>query len=268
MVNVCFFGRININSFYLPFVSMIVKKPDGRFWEIDLLRGVAIILMIIFHCIYDLNHLGIIQYQLWHGPFAYTSKIISSVFLLLVGLSLTISFNKTKQVESNAKISYKFIRRGFKLFSLGLMITIISWFIIPERFVLFGILHCIGLSIILSVPFIRYIIPNLLLGGSLVLFGIYLQYVTFDFIWFIPLGVLPPNYFSIDFFPILPWFGVVLLGIALGNFLYPNAKRRYHLACSTDYGIAPKLCFIGRHSLPVYFLHQPIIFGLIFLFLK
>ncbi|MFO8078569.1 MAG: heparan-alpha-glucosaminide N-acetyltransferase domain-containing protein, partial [Thermoplasmatota archaeon] len=75
---------------------MFLKSGDGRIWELDFLRGIAILLMILFHFIYDLNHFSVIQYTLWKGPFAIVASIIASIFIVLVGVSLTISFQKKK----------------------------------------------------------------------------------------------------------------------------------------------------------------------------
>lgn len=257
--------NVKINKFYSHIVFMNMKKSDGRFWEIDLLRGIAIILMVIFHFFYDLNHLKIIYYKLWEGPFDYASKIVAAIFFLLVGLSLTINYNKNRDKISASDIRRKFGIRGLKLLFFGFIITVISWVIIPERFVIFGVLHCIGISIILAIPFISYIIPNILIGSILVTLGLILDYVTFDFSWFIPLGFLPPRYFSIDYFPLFPWFGVILVGLALGNYLYPAGQRRFQFKTEQVEGMSKNICFIGRHSLPIYFLHQPIIFVFIFL---
>ena len=129
---------------------MIIKKPEGRYWEIDFLRGFAIILMVQFHFIYDLNHIRIIYYKLWEGPFDFASKVVASVFCLLVGISLTISYNKTRNTQSISQIRMRIFYRGVKLILLGMIITAISWIIIPSRFVIFGVLHSIGISIILS----------------------------------------------------------------------------------------------------------------------
>ena len=246
---------------------MLLKQADGRLWEIDFLRGIAIILMIIFHFIYDLNHYSLIQYKLWTGPFAIASSITASIFVLLVGISLTISFQKKKKIIPLNSIRTTFLRRGLKLFGLGLIITFASWIIIPERFVIFGILHCIGICIILSIPFLSSIRMNFLFGSLLVITGLYLRLLTFDFSFLIPFGFLPSNYFTIDYFPLLPWFGVVLLGIALGNYFYPQGKRKFNVEDKSSIGIPQKICFIGRHSLPIYFIHQPILVGFIFIIL-
>jgi uncharacterized membrane protein len=246
---------------------MRLKQANGRLWEIDFLRGIAIILMIIFHFIYDLNHFSVIYYKLWIGPFAYASSIIASVFVILVGISLTIYYNRKKENFSLSLIHIKLIKRGIKIFSLGMLITAVSYIIIPERFVIFGILHCIGVSIILSLPFLKYKWHNIFLGCVFIVFGLFLRLYTFDFSWLLPIGFLPPKYFTIDYFPLLPWYGVVLVGIALGNFLYPEGQRRFHLPDHSSVGISQKICFMGRNSLHIYFIHQPILILIIFLYL-
>ena len=245
---------------------MRLKQADGRLWEIDFIRGIAIVLMIAFHFIYDLNHYKIIYYRLWTGPFAIAASITASIFVVLVGVSLTIAFNKRKKHTNHSQIYAQFIKRGVKLFGLGLIITLVSWIIIPERFVIFGILHCIGLCIILSIPFLRFVTLNLILGSIIIIVGLSLRLMTFDFNYLIPLGFLPPNYFTIDYFPILPWFGVVLIGISIGHMLYPDGKRRFHFIKRSTRGLPEKICFIGRHSLLIYFAHQPVLVGIIMLF--
>ena len=132
---------------------------------------------------------------------------------------------------------------------------------------IFGILHCIGVCTILSLPFLKYTWQNLFLGTIVIIFGLYLRLFTFDFSWLLPLGFLPQKYFTIDYFPLLPWFGAVLIGIALGHILYPEGQRRIHLPDYSSVGINQKICFMGRHSLHIYFIHQPILISIIFLFM-
>ena len=246
---------------------MRLKPADGRLWEIDFIRGIAIILMIVFHFIYDLNHFSVIYYKLWIGPFAYAASIIASIFVLLVGVSLTINYNKRKNRYNIHEIGIQFVKRGINLIGLGLLLTLVSYIIIPERFIIFGILHCIGVCIILSIPFLRYIRLNMILGSIIIIIGLYLRLLTFDFSYLLPLGFLPPKYFTIDYFPLLPWFGVVLVGIALGNYLYPEGQRRFQLEDKSSIGIPQKICFVGRHSLHIYFLHQPVLISMILVFL-
>jgi uncharacterized membrane protein len=86
--------------------------------------------------------------------------------------------------------------------------------------------------------------------------------------WLIPIGFVPPKFFSIDFFPLFPWFGIVLIGIGLGHYLYPDGKRRFQIPIDDQKEIIKNICFLGRHSLYIYFLHQPILFAIIFFILQ
>lgn len=246
----------------------MIKKANGRLWEIDAIRGIALIIMILFHFFYDLNHFGVTNYKLYTGLFSYLAYITASVFVILAGVSLTINLKKSQKKYATKEIYKRFILRGIKIFLLGVIITLITLFYIPERFVLFGVLHCIGISIILAIPFLSYKTTNILLGIPIIAIGMILRTMTFDFEWFIPLGFLPQRYFTIDYFPLFPWFGVILIGIALGNLLYPDAQRSYKIREQIKNPIPKGISFIGRHSLHVYFLHQPILILIILLIFK
>lgn len=245
---------------------MTGKESKERIWEIDFARGVAIILMIMFHIIFNLRHFSIIHYDVWNGPVMIAGRLTASTFLLIVGISLTICYNKKKNNIPQSKIYVDMVKRGAKIFSLGLLITAITWISIPERFVIFGILHCIGICIIISLPFISYIRLNLTLGSIMILSGFVLRAYTFDVSFLLPFGFVPYPFVTIDYFPLLPWFGVVLFGIALGNYVYPQGQRRFQIIDALNFRFPQKICFIGRHSLPIYLVHQPLILGFIFFF--
>jgi uncharacterized membrane protein len=247
---------------------MILKKMEDRFWEIDFLRGFAIILMIYFHILYDLNFYSISNFKIYSGILLYVARLSALIFVLLVGISLTLSYSRIKDKYTSKEIIIKYFTRGFKILFLGLVISIITFLYIPRGFVIFGILHFIGISIILSLIFIRYKFINIIFGIVFIILGFYLRSFTFDFNFLIPLGFIPNNFWTIDYFPLLPWFGFILLGISIGNLLYPNFKRIYKIRDLSGNSIVKTFCFLGRNSLIIYFLHQPIIIGLIFIFLK
>ncbi|OYT30185.1 hypothetical protein B6U98_00155 [Thermoplasmatales archaeon ex4572_165] len=244
---------------------MVIRNSNGRLWEIDFLRGIAIILMVFFHFLYDLNHYSVTNYRLYSGYFSYLSYGTASIFVFLVGVSLTISYNKSNQKNSSSVLSMKYVKRGAKIIGLGMIITLFTLWYIPEGFVLFGILHCIGVSIILSIPFLRYRLFNIITGSIIIFIGGYLNLFRFDFPWLLPFGFVPKQFFTIDYFPLIPWFGVVLIGIAMGNYIYKGGKRRYGLNDYSDHFGIGHICYLGRNSLYVYFFHQPILVGLIFL---
>jgi len=242
---------------------MILKKGKDRFWEIDFLRGFAIILMIFFHILYDLNFFSITNFRIYSGIILYIARLSASIFVVLAGISLSISYSKSKNWLKTNDIILKFIKRGLKILFLGVIISVITWFYIPRGFVVFGILHFIGISIILSLIFIRYRFINIIFGLFFIIVGFYLKSLTFDFNILIPLGFIPNNFWTIDYFPLFPWFGIFLIGISIGNIIYPDFKRKYEIKDLSKNLLVKSFCFLGRNSLLIYFLHQPIIIGII-----
>ena len=247
------------------FQLFVQKKSYKRFWEVDFLRGFAVVLMIIFHFLYDLNYFDIYKINLSSGPILAYLCSIGSIFLLLVGVSLTLSYSRIEKILLKKEIHLKFIKRGLKIFSLGLFITLVSWLYLGEGFIIFGVLHCIGISIILAIPFLKYRYMNLLIGIILISIGIILKNFTFDFNYLLFLGFVPNQFYTVDYFPLLPWFGVVLVGIFLGNFLYVNNKRQFRLINLDKFRFVRLFGFLGRHSLIIYFVHQPVMLALIHL---
>jgi len=229
-----------------------------RFWEIDFLRGIAIIMMVIYHLLYNLDYFAQYPIQVYTGFWMYFARITANTFIFLVGVSLSISFSR-KGTHS----FLKYFKRGIIIFSWGLIITLVTWFFLREGYVIFGILHLIGISIILAYPFLKMRFWNLVLGLLCILAGIYLKGVVVNFSWLLWLGLRPPHFYTVDYFPLLPWFGVVLLGIFFGNLLYPNYVRKFYLKDFSSFLPIKLLCFLGQHSLLIYLLHQPLIIVLI-----
>ena len=241
------------------------KNPSERFWEIDFLRGIAIILMIVYHLIFDLNYFGLYTTNLDSPPVLLFLYPISTTFLLLVGISLTVSYSRAQQKLSKRQLQVKFFKRGTGVFGLGLIITLVTWVYPHNGFIVFGVLHCIGLSILLAYPLIRFRNLSLILGVLCVILGVFLRItVVVDFPWLLGLGFVPSHFYTLDYFPLLPWFGVVLIGVFLGNLLYHNNTRKFSLKNHSQIIVSRGLCFLGRHSLIIYLLHQLIIVGLLY----
>jgi uncharacterized membrane protein len=240
----------------------------NRFWEIDSLRGIAIIMMIIYHIIFDLYFLEIYDFDIHTLGFRVFLYPIGTLFLFLVGVCLTISYNRSKKNFSEKVLFKKFLFRGLKVFGLGLIITFFTWFFIGEGFIVFGVLHCIGVSIILAYPFLRFKFSYFVVVFCLfvvIVGGVLLRSFTFDFSWLVWLGFIPSGFYTLDYFPLLPWFGVVLVGVLFGNVLYEDGVRSFHVVDLSENFLVRFLCFLGRNSLLIYFVHQPVV--LVFLFL-
>jgi uncharacterized membrane protein len=239
---------------------------EARFWEIDLLRGVAILMMIGYHVPYDLDYFGSYTVDVQSGFWFFFARAIATIFLLLVGISLTLSFSRAAKLRKTEKRLYtKYLKRGLKIFSWGLVITFTTWFFLREGFVVFGILHLIGISIILAYPVIKVRYGNLVLGIVFIALGIFINKVTVGFPWLLWLGLTPARFYSVDYFPLLPWFGVVLIGIFLGNSLYPHYRRSFDLHDLSQFTFIRWLCFLGQHSLLIYLVHQPVLIASLYL---
>ncbi len=234
------------------------EKLKERFWEIDFLRGIAIIMMVTYHLLYSLHYFGHYPIQVYSGFWMYFARVTAITFIFLVGVSLSISFFRVNQ-EKRTGLFLKYFQRGLKIFSWGLMITLVTWFFLREGYIVFGILHLIGISIILAYPFLKIHFWNLPLGLLCILMGIYSKNVVVDFTWLLWLGFRPPHFYTLDYFPLLPWFGVVLIGIFCGNLLYPGYNRQFHLKDFSSFPPVKFLCFLGQYSLLIYLLHQPLI---------
>ncbi len=225
-----------------------------RFWEVDALRGIAIILMIVSNFATDLAYFNIAD--LSSGFWWVFARLTAGIFLFLVGASLAISYSKR---GDNFK---HYLKRGAKIFSWGLAITVITWIFLKEDLILFGALHLIGISIILAYPFLKRRYNSLIYGISAILVGLYLPHIFVTTKWLLPLGLFPADYFYIDYFPIFPWIGVILIGLFFGNVLYHSGKRKFKI---TDYSAQTGILqMLGRNSLLIYLIHQPILVGLLY----
>ena len=128
-----------------------------------------------------------------------------------------------------------------------------------------GVLHLIGLSLLLAYPFLRLKRANIIFGLLFVLLGIYLQNISAGFPWLLWLGVAPPDFYSVDYFPVFPSFGVILVGMGLGSQLYPGYRRRIPVPDISMLPFVKALAFLGRKSLAVYLIHQPVMIAIIYL---
>ncbi|MBI5679499.1 MAG: DUF1624 domain-containing protein [Methanobacterium sp.] len=239
-----------------------------RFWEVDSLRGLAIIMMVTFHLIFDLNYFGVYSFDLYSGFLFWFQKITAFIFIFLVGVSLSLSYSRTtilNDYKVPKNLFLKYLKRGLKIFFYGLLITLITWIFVKQEFIIFGILHLIGIAIILEYPFLKHKYVNLFAGLIFIAAGIYLTGFRFDFYGLLWLGFIPNNWGTLDYFPLLPWLGVVSLGIFAGKMIYKDYIRQFKLPDLSNYQIITLFEFLGRNSLVIYLIHQPILILLLYL---
>ena len=252
--------------------KMVIHKPSPqRFIEIDMLRGLAILLMIFGHILWDLDHFGLAPLN--SGIYSSLQNFVPPLFFVLVGISLIVSKKRieNKTTGEEGKYYKRLFVRGGRIFCLGMILTIGSLIFMPETPVLFGVLHCIGLSVVLSIPFMKYRNYTLLFALSIMFASTILaQYPTeTPSVFHLTIGLHQANVWAhtVDYFPLIPWFGVTLLGLVIGDWLYCGNKRRFRMPDLSKYKPVKLFQWAGQHSLAIYLLHQPIIAGTLTLFM-
>ncbi len=238
---------------------------NDRFWEIDFLRGIALVLMIAFHFLYDLRFFGYKGIELSDSFWFFSPRFIASIFILLVGVSLAISYSRSKDRLSGNALFGKYLIRGAGIFFWGLVITVVTWVYVRDEYIVFGILQFIGLSIVLAYPFLKMRYGNLFFGIACIAAGLYLAPMSFTFPYLLFLGFAPEGFFTLDYFPLMPWFGVLLIGIFIGKYLYPLGVRKFRVPDYSKNFVASFFSLLGRNSLLVYLVHQPVIIFLLLL---
>lgn len=258
--------------------TQLFRKSSGRYWEIDTWRGVVVITMIIFHLLWDLWFFRILpEIVLYAGFWKYFQRFTACSFVFLAGVSLALAYQRHPEFS-------RFLQRGTQIFACGLIFSLAVW-LFQIGYVHFGVLHLIGLSTILAYPLLRYQWLNVflwfvfyLIGGIFLLpeqvtwWLRFLPYQTLlwlsipvDTLWVVWLGITPARYYPVDFFPLFPYFGLVLLGVAVGNLIYNKSGRAFALPNLSEVSPIRFLRFLGSHSLPFYMIHQPVLIAILLL---
>ena len=228
-----------------------------RFWEIDALRGTAVVMMVIFHTVFSISFFDIRDVDMAHGFWRVFALATATIFILIAGVSLSVSSARAKAALGDWRVAWKNVRRGAGIFLIGIAITLATWLFIRNEVVLFGVLHCIGLSIAISPLFLRFGRANLAIGAGIMLTAPFIDRIPgpLSLVW---LGVHPTDFASLDYVPLVPWFGVFLVGMSLGALLYPGGRRGFP-AGGQERPLLRPITFLGRHSLPIYLVHVPVI---------
>lgn len=209
-------------------------------------------MMVVFHFAWDLNYLGLADISLYTGFWGLLQKTTATLFLALVGVGASLSFNRQKK-----GFAERALKRAGKAGGLALLITVFSLAFFPARPILFGILHLIAFSLIATIPLAGNKNASLAIGMAVLLTGIFFDTTALGANSLFWLGLGAPL-LALDFFPVIPWISAVLIGTWAGNFFYPQAKplHRIDKPQSRGTGIVE---WLGRHSLAVYILHQPVL---------
>ncbi len=250
----------------------LIMNETVRLPIIDQLRGFAFVLMAIFHFCFDLVFLLGVPIPIFNHPFWLGFRmVILLLFLGMVGVCLSLNYQRGFVVK-------KYHQRLLKLAAIALLITLVTAIMMPQLVIFFGIIHLIFVSSFLALPFLlfgkklekklgkNYLYYYVGLGVALLLIGHFVQIFPSNSIWSW-LWLTSPIPQTGDYAPIVPWFGFVLIGIALGYDADKWAKKQY-LPIMID----RPLRWCGRHALILYLVHQPILwagfFAYFYLFLR
>ncbi len=219
-----------------------------RFDILDAWRSLAIVLMVTYHFLYDLALFGVITWQqLFSTPLNIMQKFICCSFIFLAGTSARFSRNN--------------LRHG--LIVLAAHIAVVIGALVGGQTIRFGVLALLGSSMVIWHFAGKYLqkIP----GGLLAVFSAVLYFLTDRWTagilvtsrWLYPLGLQYPGFSSADYFPLLPWLFLFLMGTTFGGWCLKHRDNRLLTA-----PLPKALTFLGQHSLLVYVIHQPLLFGL------
>lgn len=243
------------------------NSKNERFVLLDYLRGIAIILMCIYHYIYHLTYTFSLDSDILKAPLVVMIQLTAQIlFITLAGFCTLLSHNN--------------IKRGLTCLGYGVVITLISLIFFPSQKIIFGILHFLGISILLhtlltkhhlshkSEPTYQHIYIKLIISILLFIVSYYLIYTNtlrylllqIDFIQplydlglFNLLGIPNAYFYSADYFPLFPWYFLFLVGTYLGQ-----AFKSKPFVCKLNIRF-PLLEKLGHHSMFIYIVHTPLI---------
>ncbi|MBL8278186.1 MAG: DUF1624 domain-containing protein [Pelomonas sp.] len=224
-----------------------MPAPASRSDRLDALRGLAIVWMAAFHFSFDLNHFGWIRQDFYRDPvWTWQRTCIVSLFLFCAGGGQALAVLAGQGAR-------RFWRRWAQVAGCALLVSAGSWFMFPNSWISFGVLHGIAVMLLL----LRLGLPRLpapvLLGLAALAIAApsLLQSPLFDTRWTNWVGLITHKPVTEDYVPVLPWLGVMLLG-----FVVTRARP------ALWNGPAPRpLAVLGRWSLSFYMLHQPVLIG-------
>lgn len=236
-----------------------------RYYLLDGLRGICIISMILYHTLWDLVYIHGAELKWYQSVPGYLwQQSICWCFILLSGFCWSLGRRK--------------MRRGLLVSAAGALVSLVTVVLIPEQRILFGILTLLGSCMLLMIPFekiLRHLSPWLGMTGSFLLFLLTrnmgrrklgfeswnlaeIPDVLYDNLLTAYLGFPEQGFYSTDYFPLFPWIFLFISGYYLYRICIEKEcldwLRAIHL---------PGLEFMGKHSLQIYLVHQPVIYLLL-----
>lgn len=224
----------------------------NRLLPLDLARTLALVCMVIFHFTFDLALFGFIPAETMSQPFwYYFARAIAGSFLFLSGVSLWMAHGQGIRWPA-------FWTRLAKLVAAALLVTLASLWLVPGGPIWFGILHAIVAASLLGLLALRLPWPVTLALAALIFAAAWgPRFPALDPIWLVWTGLAEIRPMMGDYVPLVPWAAPALAGIA-----FAKALRIDQWQGTPPTSLTHALTFPGRHSLIIYLIHQPILFGL------
>ncbi len=234
--------------------------PRGRIGIFDVVRGAAVVSMVLFHLCYDLKYLSGMDLAWFASPLQDIWRCsISWTFLFIAGCMCPLSRNNLKRAAvygAFALLIYAvtYVAAVDEAISFGIIFcmaacTLVAWILQKLDVLPKGRVAAIALFAIFL--FLQPITKGYVGAGA---FSISLPEALYSTEWLSWLGFPGPTFVSGDYYPLLPYLFMYLAGAAIGSHLaergYPKWAREAH---------AGPLSFIGRHALAVYVIHQPVL---------
>ncbi len=224
-----------------------------RLPSLDVARGLSLIGMIAYHAAYDLSTYWGWDIDVDHGVWKIFARSVAVLFLLVSGMAMALSEERMQQLAARTQWKRR-IRRAALTGGAALIVSLATYAADSDTYVRFGILHLAFVSRLLLPLFLSF-------GTGMIAVGAACMALASTQPWFgtpllLPLGVVPHAFATVDYFPLVPWFGVVLVGA--GVLRIAPVRTMLHIALP-DTHITHTLQTAGRHTLLVYLLHQPLL---------
>ena len=247
-----------------------MSRPQAlvRLRAVDTLRGAAMLWMTAFHCCFDLQYFGLLHTNFYDNPlWTLQRKAIVSLFLFCAGVGQAIAVHQGQPWQ-------RFWSRWRHIAGAALLVSLASYLMFPDSYIYFGILHGMALMLVLTRAVALQLRRHVLLLWPLGTLALCLPLLAgpLHAVWsgadlldsraWNWLGIISRKPVTEDYAPLFPWLGVMLWGVAGGHWwLDRNAARATMCHASASSAPARALSFLGRHSLPYYLLHQPLMIG-------
>ena len=219
----------------------------NRVTELDFLRGIALIIMVYFHTIRSMHEIFGYQVSYTTTAMFYIGNFAAILFIFISGISFSFSRNPYKRI--------------ILLTGISLILSAVTYMYDSALFIKFGIIHFFAVSSLLAILFKKtnkYIL--ILIGILVILAGFRVTQTTVNVHYLFFLGFTNASFQSTDYYPLIPRFGVYLLGMSMAKWVYKDKKS----IIWNRLNLKP-VNFVGRHTLAIYLFHQPIIIGCLYL---